>query len=74
MASVLLRSETVDENVTCPPSVPVPPAGVLRVSDITHSSMKLRWDAAPGEVRKYIVTYKPEEGDIKEVKLAGTDV
>lgn len=29
--------------------------------------MVLYWDAAPGAVRKYIVTYTPEEGDTKEV-------
>lgn len=31
--------------------------------------MKLNWDAAPGPVRKYIITYKPEEGEVKEVQL-----
>lgn len=51
----------------CPPSVPVPPAGILRITDVTHSTMKLNWDAAPGEVSKYMITYKPEEGDVKEV-------
>lgn len=55
-------------SVPCPPSVPVPPAGVLRITDVTHSAMKLNWDAAPGAVRKYMITYKPEEGDLKEVK------
>ena len=29
--------------------------------------MLLDWDAAPGPVRKYIITYKPEEGEVKEV-------
>lgn len=29
--------------------------------------MKLNWDAAPGAVRKYTVTYKPRDGDPKEV-------
>ncbi|CAG5896332.1 unnamed protein product [Menidia menidia] len=33
--------------------------------------MRLNWDAAPGAVRKYIVTYKPEEGDLKEVEVEG---
>lgn len=46
----------------------MPPAGVLRITDVTHSAMKLNWDAAPGAVRKYIITYKPEEGELKEVK------
>uniref|UniRef100_A0A8C4IHE1 Collagen alpha-1(XII) chain n=1 Tax=Dicentrarchus labrax TaxID=13489 RepID=A0A8C4IHE1_DICLA len=50
-------------------TLPMPPAGVLRITDVTHSTMRLNWDAAPGAVRKYIITYKPEEGDLKEVKL-----
>ena len=54
---------------SCSPSVPLPPAGALRITDVTHSTMNLFWDAAPGPVRKYIITYKPEEGDLKEVKL-----
>lgn len=49
--------------------MPVPPAGVLRISDVTHSTMKLNWDAAPGAVRRYLITYKPEEGDVKEVRF-----
>lgn len=56
-------------SVSCPPSVPVPPVGELRISDVTHSTMRLNWDAAPGEVNKYMVTYKPENGDLKEVQL-----
>uniref|UniRef100_A0A3B4FJG1 Collagen alpha-1(XII) chain-like n=1 Tax=Pundamilia nyererei TaxID=303518 RepID=A0A3B4FJG1_9CICH len=40
----------------------------LRVRDITHSTMTLDWDAAPGPVRKYLITYKPESGDAKEVR------
>ncbi|KAM6915073.1 collagen alpha-1(XII) chain [Xenentodon cancila] len=52
-------------------TLPLPPAGVLRVTDVTHSSMRLNWDAAPGAVRKYIITYKPEEGDLKEVEVDG---
>jgi hypothetical protein len=32
--------------------------------------MKLRWDASPGKVLKYIITYKPEEGELKEVTRA----
>lgn len=47
----------------------MPPAGVLRITDVTHSTMRLTWDAAPGAVRKYIITYKSEEGDLKEVRL-----
>lgn len=52
-----------------PSSVPIPSAGVLRITDVTHSTMRLNWDAAPGAVLKYIITYRPDEGDAKEVKL-----
>ncbi|KAM3861132.1 collagen alpha-1(XII) chain-like [Diretmus argenteus] len=52
-------------------TLPMPPAGVLRVTDVTHSAMKLNWDAAPGNVRKYIITYKPDEGEAKEVEVNG---
>ncbi|XP_035534688.1 collagen alpha-1(XII) chain isoform X2 [Morone saxatilis] len=52
-------------------TLPLPPAGVLRITDVTHSTMRLNWDAAPGAVRKYIITYKPEEGDLKEVEVNG---
>lgn len=45
----------------------MPPAGELRITDVTHSSMLLDWDAAPGPVRKYMITYKPEDGELKEV-------
>lgn len=48
-------------------SVPLPPAGQLRVRDVTHSTMNLDWDAAPGPVEKYLITYKPENGEAKEV-------
>ncbi|CAL8241438.1 unnamed protein product, partial [Gadus morhua 'NCC'] len=51
--------------------IPELPAGVLRISDVTHSAMKLKWDAAPGNVRKYILTYKPDEGDAKEMEVNG---
>ncbi|XP_026185345.1 collagen alpha-1(XII) chain isoform X2 [Mastacembelus armatus] len=56
-----------DKGVT----LPVPPAGVLRITDVTHSTMRLNWDAAPGAVRKYIITYKPEDGDVKEAEVNG---
>uniref|UniRef100_A0AAQ4QZB6 Collagen alpha-1(XII) chain n=1 Tax=Gasterosteus aculeatus aculeatus TaxID=481459 RepID=A0AAQ4QZB6_GASAC len=52
-------------------TLPVLPAGVLRITDVTHSTMRLYWDAAPGAVRKYIITYKPEEGDLKEMEVDG---
>uniref|UniRef100_A0A8D0CJY5 Collagen type XII alpha 1 chain n=1 Tax=Scleropages formosus TaxID=113540 RepID=A0A8D0CJY5_SCLFO len=47
------------------------PAGELKITDVTHSSMKLTWDAAPGNVRKYTITYKPEDGEIKEIDVEG---
>ncbi|KAM9339586.1 collagen alpha-1(XII) chain [Symphorus nematophorus] len=52
-------------------TLPRPPAGDLRITDVTHSTMKLNWDAAPGPVRKYIITYKPQGGDLKEVEVSG---
>ncbi|XP_069033568.1 collagen alpha-1(XII) chain isoform X2 [Embiotoca jacksoni] len=52
-------------------TLPVPPVGVLTITDVTHSTMKLNWDAAPGAVRKYVITYKPENGDLKEVEVNG---
>ncbi|KAG9268607.1 collagen alpha-1(XII) chain-like isoform X2 [Astyanax mexicanus] len=56
-----------DQGVT----LPLPPAGELRIRDVTHSSMMLHWDAAPGLVRKYTITYKPEEGELKELEVDG---
>ncbi|XP_054652752.1 collagen alpha-1(XII) chain isoform X3 [Dunckerocampus dactyliophorus] len=53
-------------------TLPLPPAGELRVRDITHSTMRLIWDAAPGPVRKYLITYKPEGGEAKELEVSGT--
>ncbi|KAG7244369.1 hypothetical protein INR49_002894 [Caranx melampygus] len=53
-------------------AMPLPPAGELRVRDVTHSSMVLNWDAAPGAVRKYHVTYKPEDGEVKELEVGGS--
>ncbi|CAL8312238.1 unnamed protein product [Lota lota] len=50
---------------------PEMPAGVLRISGVTHSSMRLNWDAAAGNVRKYTITYKPDEGDAKETEVNG---
>lgn len=46
----------------------MPPAGELRITDVTHSTMLLNWDEAPGAVRKYIISYKPEDADAKEVR------
>ncbi|KAF7662981.1 hypothetical protein LDENG_00222290 [Lucifuga dentata] len=53
-------------------TLPLPPAGELRVRDITHSTMRLIWDTAPGAVRKYLITYKPEDGDAKELEVSGS--
>ncbi|XP_041667909.1 collagen alpha-1(XII) chain isoform X2 [Cheilinus undulatus] len=53
-------------------TLPLPPAGELKVRDITHSTMRLIWDAAPGPVRKYLVTYKPEDGEPKELEVGGS--
>uniref|UniRef100_A0A665VJ26 Collagen, type XII, alpha 1b n=1 Tax=Echeneis naucrates TaxID=173247 RepID=A0A665VJ26_ECHNA len=52
-------------------TLPMPPAGVLRITDVTHSTMRLNWDAAPGPVRKYMITYKPEGGEVKDVEVNG---
>uniref|UniRef100_A0A8C7CZN4 Collagen alpha-1(XII) chain n=1 Tax=Oncorhynchus kisutch TaxID=8019 RepID=A0A8C7CZN4_ONCKI len=49
-------------------TLPMPPAGELRVRDVTHSTLKMNWDAAPGAVLKYIITYTPDEGEAKEVR------
>uniref|UniRef100_A0A8C1JJ88 Collagen alpha-1(XII) chain n=1 Tax=Cyprinus carpio TaxID=7962 RepID=A0A8C1JJ88_CYPCA len=57
----------IDRGVT----LPLPPSGELKISEVTHSSMRLIWDAAPGNVRKYIITYKPEDGELKEVEVNG---
>ncbi|KAK5916541.1 hypothetical protein CgunFtcFv8_011516 [Champsocephalus gunnari] len=53
-------------------TLPLPPAGKLTVREFTHSSMRLIWDAAPGAVRKYRLTYMPEEGDAKELEVDGS--
>uniref|UniRef100_A0A8C7D0P1 Collagen type XII alpha 1 chain n=1 Tax=Oncorhynchus kisutch TaxID=8019 RepID=A0A8C7D0P1_ONCKI len=51
--------------------VPLPLSGKLHITAVTHSTMKLRWDASPGKVLKYIITYKPEDGELKEVEVSG---
>ncbi|KAL4624073.1 collagen alpha-1(XII) chain-like isoform X2 [Arapaima gigas] len=49
-------------------SDPVSDQGVTcTITDVTHSTMRLDWDVAPGNVRKYIITYKPQDGEAKEV-------
>uniref|UniRef100_A0A8C1SW65 Collagen, type XII, alpha 1a n=1 Tax=Cyprinus carpio TaxID=7962 RepID=A0A8C1SW65_CYPCA len=55
----------------CLPLMPIPPSGELRITDITHSTMQLDWDDAPGAVRKYIITFKPDGGEAKELEVDG---
>uniref|UniRef100_A0A8C8G2E0 Collagen alpha-1(XII) chain n=1 Tax=Oncorhynchus tshawytscha TaxID=74940 RepID=A0A8C8G2E0_ONCTS len=64
---VAASNPLIDQGVT----LPLPPSGNLMITDVTHSAMKLRWDASPGKVLKYIITYKPEEGELKEVEVNG---
>nr|XP_023830172.1 collagen alpha-1(XII) chain isoform X5 [Salvelinus alpinus] len=52
-------------------TLPLPLSGKLRITAVTHSTMKLRWDASPGKVLKYIITYKPDDGELKEVEVNG---
>ncbi|KAF4084089.1 hypothetical protein AMELA_G00124740 [Ameiurus melas] len=52
-------------------TLPLPPPGELTITEVTHSSMLLNWDAAPGLVRKYIITYKPADGESKELEVEG---
>ena len=49
-------------------TVPLPGPRGLTIQDITHSSMNILWDPAPGKVRKYVLRYKiADEADVKEV-------
>ncbi|KAG9347396.1 hypothetical protein JZ751_004963 [Albula glossodonta] len=67
-----LHGDAASDPLTQPGvTLPMPPAGKLTITDVTHSTMKLTWDAAPGNVRKYIVTYKPEDGEVKEIEVEG---
>lgn len=44
----------------------------LRVFDETVSTMKLAWQAAPGNVLQYRIAYKPSEGgERKEISVKG---
>lgn len=44
----------------------------LRVSDETTTTMKLAWQAAPGNVLQYRIAFKPSEGgERKEVSSRG---
>ncbi|KAM9435215.1 collagen alpha-1(XII) chain isoform 2-T2 [Clarias gariepinus] len=57
----------IDQGVT----LPLPASGDLRISEVTHSSMRLNWDAAPGSVRKYIITYTPDSGEPLQAEVGG---
>uniref|UniRef100_A0A8C0J562 Collagen type XII alpha 1 chain n=1 Tax=Chelonoidis abingdonii TaxID=106734 RepID=A0A8C0J562_CHEAB len=51
-------------------TLPLAGSKSLRVRDITHSSMNVIWDPAPGKVRKYLLRYKTTLGDEpKEVEV-----
>ncbi|XP_053566419.1 collagen alpha-1(XII) chain isoform X2 [Bombina bombina] len=64
---------TSDPLTTQDVTLPLQGVGNIRVRDITHSSMNVFWDAAPGNVRKYIVKYKTtEEEEFKEVEVDGS--
>lgn len=43
----------------------------LRVFDETESTMKLSWQAAPGNVLEYHIAYKPEGGEKNEISVKG---
>ncbi|KAI5616691.1 collagen alpha-1(XII) chain isoform X1 [Silurus asotus] len=67
-----LTGETTNPPLTAEGvTLPLPPPGVLQITDVTHSSMLLNWDAASGPVRKYIITYKPFDGESKELEVDG---
>uniref|UniRef100_A0A3B3DVD7 Collagen, type XII, alpha 1b n=1 Tax=Oryzias melastigma TaxID=30732 RepID=A0A3B3DVD7_ORYME len=77
LTKYLVNVYAVSEGISSEPlkgddtTLPIPSAGVLRITDVTHSTMRLNWDAAPGAVLKYIITYRPDEGDAKEVEVNG---
>ncbi|XP_061479123.1 collagen alpha-1(XII) chain isoform X1 [Rhineura floridana] len=51
-------------------TLPLSGAKSLRIRDITHSSMRVIWERAPGNVHKYILRYKAaEEAEVKEVEV-----
>lgn len=51
-------------------AVPLPGPRGLTIRDVTHSTMNVVWDPAPGKVRKYILRYKiADDADVKEVKF-----
>uniref|UniRef100_A0A8D2LYC8 Collagen alpha-1(XII) chain n=1 Tax=Varanus komodoensis TaxID=61221 RepID=A0A8D2LYC8_VARKO len=60
---------TSDPLTTQEVTLPLSGAKSLRIRDITHSSMRVNWEHAPGKVRKYILRYKAPEDEIKEVEV-----
>ncbi|XP_077162695.1 collagen alpha-1(XII) chain isoform X2 [Paroedura picta] len=61
---------TSDPLTTQEVTLPLSGAKSLRARDITHSSMRVYWEPAPGKVRKYILRYKAGEDDeVKEVEV-----
>ncbi|XP_053142880.1 collagen alpha-1(XII) chain isoform X4 [Hemicordylus capensis] len=61
---------TSDPLTTQEVTLPLSGAKSLKIRDVTHSSMRVSWERAPGKVRKYILRYKAsEEDDIKEVEV-----
>ncbi|CAI5769701.1 collagen alpha-1(XII) chain isoform X1 [Podarcis lilfordi] len=51
-------------------TLPLSGAKSLMIRDITHSSMRVIWERAPGKVRKYILKYKAAgEDDVKELEV-----
>lgn len=47
--------------------MPLPKPRDLKLRDVTHSTINVSWEPAPGKVRKYIVRYKTPEEDVKQV-------
>uniref|UniRef100_A0A8C5R881 Collagen alpha-1(XII) chain n=1 Tax=Leptobrachium leishanense TaxID=445787 RepID=A0A8C5R881_9ANUR len=64
---------TSDPLTTQDVTLPLQGVGNVRLRDITHSSMNVLWDRAPGNVRRYIVRYKPTaEEEFKQVEVDGS--
>ncbi|XP_009571425.1 PREDICTED: collagen alpha-1(XII) chain-like, partial [Fulmarus glacialis] len=69
-AYVLFGDITSDPLTTQEVTLPLPGPRGLTIQDVTHSSMNVLWDPAPGKVRKYILRYKiADEADVKEVEI-----
>ncbi|KFP75574.1 Collagen alpha-1(XII) chain, partial [Acanthisitta chloris] len=69
-AYVLFGDITSDPLTTQEVTLPLPGPRGVTIQDVTHSSMKVLWDPAPGKVRKYILRYKiADDADVKEVEI-----